>query len=126
MKMCQKDETKREELVWFVEALDAFTNEVVQKALDEQTRQANQVTHIPGVKKPVWEVPDYDFIKSLRRSLNLIPLDYPLNFKVHNKSGDIVKKFRLQDSNMRKKSKGRMANIKKTRAKRPFEKRAGP
>jgi len=120
--MCERKTAEQKELLWFIEARDAFTNEVIQKALDEQTQRANQVTHISGVKRPVWEVPDYEFIRELRKSKNRSPYDFPLDLKPYNKIGDIVKPFKLQDGDVRKKSRKRMVNSKKAHTSRPAAK----
>jgi len=108
---------EKEKVLWFIEPLEATTNLIVYQALTELDLPA-QPTKIAGVINDVWEVP-YVFIAYLQRSKSL----HYTNFRIYNKKGDVVRKWRLQEPDVRRRSKRRMTNTKKAHISRGREER---
>lgn len=104
------------QIVWFIEPLDTFTNLVIQQALDELLSQASQPTKLPGILNDVWEAPAYSFVDYLQKSKNI----HYTRFRVYMKTGDVVQRYRLHESEVRRRSRMRMVNSKKAHATRPL------
>ncbi len=116
----EKETTDEKKTVWFVEPLEATTNLIVYQALNELDLPA-QPTKIAGVLNDVWEVP-YSFVGYLQRSKNL----HPTQFNVYNKREDTIRRWKLHEPSVRKRSKKRMVNHKRAHAPMPITKQVKP
>jgi len=68
---------------WYVEPLGSHTNEVIGLRLSSDRAQES-IEDNRGIKRDVWECPDYAFVSYLRNSR----VDLQLDFAIYTREGE--------------------------------------